>query len=71
MKKKRQSPGLSRLVAEMTQAMADNGTQWTLHLCNGTMKEGWLHTRGLEVKCGITNLQRERGSNGVWILQKN
>jgi len=27
-----------------------------------------LHSRGLEVKCGITNLQRERGSNGVWIL---
>jgi len=27
--------------------------------------------RGLEVKYGITNLQRERGSNGVWILEKN
>jgi len=28
-----------------------------------------LHPRGLEVKCGITNLQREKGSNGVWILR--
>ena len=30
-----------------------------------------LHPRGLEVKCGITNLQRKRGSNGVWIIQRN
>jgi len=30
-----------------------------------------LYSRGLEVKYGITNLQRERGSNGVWILQRN
>jgi len=28
-----------------------------------------LHPRGLEVKCGITNLQMERESNGVWILR--
>ena len=26
---------------------------------------------GLEVKCGITIFQRERGSSGVWILQTN
>jgi len=28
------------------------------------------HPRGLEVKC-TTNFQRERGSNGVWIFQRN
>jgi len=43
------------------QATNDIGTQWMLDLCNGIVKEG----------CGITNLQRERGSNGVWILQRN
>jgi len=25
----------------------------------------------LEVKCGISSLQRKRGSNGVWFLQRN
>jgi len=30
-----------------------------------------LYSRALEVKYGITNLQRERESNGVWILQRN
>jgi len=29
-----------------------------------------VYSTGLEVKYGITNLQRERGSNGVWILQR-
>ena len=28
--------------------------------------DGMIHD--LEVKCGITNLQRKRGSNGVWII---
>ena len=31
--------GLSGLVAEMIQATGDTGTQWILHLCNGTVKE--------------------------------
>jgi len=38
----------------MIQATGDIGTQWILHW------ERRLHPRGLEVKCGINNLQRER-----------
>jgi len=37
-----------------------------LDLCNDIVKEV---CRGLEVKCGTTNLHRERGSNGVCLLQ--
>ena len=67
---RKRSKDLSAIVAEMIQATGDIGTQWILDLCNGTVKEG-LCPRGLEVKCGISNLERERGSNGVWILQRN
>jgi len=41
------------------------------HQSSCTHCERRLHPRGLEVKCGITNLQRKRGSNGVWIIQRN
>jgi len=41
-KMKRQSPGLSGLVAEMIQATGDIGTQLILDLCNGIVKEGCL-----------------------------
>jgi len=64
---KDKAPGLSGFVAEMVQATGDIGTHGILDLCSGVVKEGSI----LEVKCGITNLQRERGSNGVWILQRN
>jgi len=43
----------------MIQATGDIGTQWMLDLCNDIVRER-LHARGLEVKCGTTNLQRER-----------
>ena len=38
--KRHKAPGLSGLVAEMIQAKGDIGTQWTLNLCNGIVKEG-------------------------------
>jgi len=47
--KRHKTPGLSALAAEMIQVTGDIGTQSILDLC-----------RGLEVKCGITNLQRKR-----------
>ena len=73
-KLKRQSPGLLQLAAEMIQAPGDIGTQWMLDLCNAIVKEGcipedWKSSVVLPI-C-ITSLQRERGSNGVWILEKN
>jgi len=40
--KRHKAPGLSGLVAEMIQATGDNGIQWILDLCNGTVKEGSL-----------------------------
>jgi len=43
----------------MIQVTGDIRTRWILDLCNGIVKKR-LHPRGLEVKCGITNLQRER-----------
>jgi len=55
----------------MIQATEDIGTQWILDLCNSIVKANQLHSQALEVKYGITNLRRERGSNGVWILQEN
>jgi len=58
--------GISGLVAETIQCTGDIGTQLILDLCNGIVKEGCV-----EVKYGITNLQRKRGSNAVWILQRN
>jgi len=60
--KSHKAPGLSRLIAEMIQATGDSG------YCNsvdiGFMLwycERRLHPKGLEVKCGITNLEREKG----------
>jgi len=50
----------------MIQATGDIETQWILDLCKWYC-ERRLHSRGLEVKCGTTNLQKERWSNGVWI----
>jgi len=38
--KRHKATGLLGLVAEMIQATGDNGTQWLLDLCNGTVKEG-------------------------------
>jgi len=42
--KRHKAPGLSGLVVQMTQATGDIGTP----------------SRGLEVKCATTNLQREK-----------
>jgi len=63
--------GLSGLVVEMIQATEDIGTQWILDLCNGIVKEGCIPEDWMSSVCGITNLQREGGSNGVCILQRN
>jgi len=41
-KMKRQSPGLSGLVAEVIQATGDIRTQWILNLCSGIVKEGCI-----------------------------
>jgi len=55
------APGLSGLSAQTIQATEGIGTQWLLDLsfvywyC-----ERRYHSRGLEVKCDITHLQRER-----------
>ena len=68
--KRHKAPGLLGLVPEMIQATGDIGTQWILDLCNGSVKEGCI-PEVWKSKCGITSLQRERGSNGVWILQRN
>ena len=67
--KRHKAPGLSGLVAEMIQITGDIGTQWVMDLCNGIF-ERKLHPRRLKIKYGITNLQKERGSNSVWILQR-
>jgi len=40
--KRQKDPGLSGLVAEMTQTTGDIGTQWILDLCNGIVKEGCI-----------------------------
>jgi len=40
--KRHKAPGLSGLVAEMTQATGDVGTQWILDLCDSIMKEGCI-----------------------------
>jgi len=37
--KRHKAPGLSWLVAEMTKATGDIGTQWILDLCNCIVKE--------------------------------
>jgi len=44
----------------MIQTTEDIGTQWILDLF-----ERRLHSSGLEVKSGTTNLQRKRDHNGV------
>ena len=41
----------SRLVAEMIPATQDTGIQWL------TVHKGGMYSRGLEIECGITNLQ--------------
>jgi len=64
--KRLKNPRLVGASSRMIQATGYIGTQWILDLCNGIVKEG---PRGLEVKCH--NLQRERGSNGMWNLQRN
>ena len=58
--KRHKAPGLSGLVVEMIQSTEDIGTEWILDLCNGIVKEGCIPE-----ECVITNLQRERGSDGV------
>jgi len=40
--KRHRAPVLSGLVAEMTQATGDIGTQWILDLCSGIVKEGCI-----------------------------
>jgi len=70
--KRHKAPGLSGLVAEMIQTTGDIGTQWILDICNGIVKEGCIPEDWKSVtQHGITNLQREMGSNEVWILQRN
>jgi len=62
--KRPKAPGLSGLVAEMIQiiqGILELSGYWTYVMDCETR----LHPRGLEVKCGITNLQRNRGSNGT------
>jgi len=68
-RKRHNAPGLSGLVTEMIPATGDIGTQWMLNLCNGVVTEGCIPEDWRS--CGTSNLQRERGSNGVWILQRN
>ena len=68
--KKHKAPGLSGLVAEMIQTTGDIRTQWILDLCNGMVKEGcipedWKSSAVLPVYKG------KKGSNGVWIIQRN
>ena len=54
--KRHKATGLLGLVAEMIQATGDNGTQWLLvWYCERRMR-----SRGLEIKRGTTNLQRQR-----------
>jgi len=67
--KRHKAPSLSGLVAEMIQASRDIGTQLILDLCNSIVKEGCIPENWKS--CGVTNLQRERGCNGVWILLRN
>jgi len=40
--KRHKAPGLSGLSAEMIQATERIGTQWSLDLCNGIVKEGCI-----------------------------
>jgi len=56
----------------MIPATGDIGTQWLLDLFNGIVKEGCIpDSRGLEIKCGTANLQRQRQPQGMWILQRD
>ena len=64
--KRHKAPGLSGLVAEMTQATGDTGTQWILDLCNGIVKEGsipddWKSSVVLPIYKG--SVDRTEGSN--------
>ena len=59
--KRHKASGLSGLVAEMIQATEDIGTY-----C-----ERRKYPRGLEIKCGSANLQRQRRPYGVWIVQRD
>ena len=60
------APGLSGLTAEMIQATEDTGTQWLLDLCNDIVKEDCIPEDWKSSV--ILPIQRERWSNGVWIL---
>jgi len=55
-KMKRQSPGMSGLVAEMIQSTGDIGTQWILDLSNGILKgcipEDWKSSMVLPIYKG-------------------
>ena len=67
-KMKRQAPGLSGLV-EMIQATGDIGTQWIFDLCNGIVNEGCIAE---DWKSSVYyQFAQGKGSNGVWILQRN
>jgi len=58
--KRHNAPGLSGLVAEMIQATGDIGIQWLLDVCNCMYCERRMHSRGLDIKCGTANLQKQR-----------
>jgi len=61
--------GGARLTATVTSTFQLPARGFLLVFCsNHKVHHCWA---GLEVKCGITNLQRKRGSNGVWIIQRN
>jgi len=49
--KRHKGPDLSGLVAEMTQAKGDIGTQWILVLCNDIVKEGCIQMVESQVQC--------------------
>jgi len=51
-KMKRQSPGISGLVAEMIQSTGDIGTEWILDLCNGCIPEDWKSSMVLPIYKG-------------------
>jgi len=40
--KRHKVPGLAGVVAKMLQATGNVGTQWTLDLCNGIVKDGCI-----------------------------
>ena len=64
--KRHKAPGLSGLVAEMTQATGNIGIKWILNLCNGIVKEGSI-PKDWKSSVVLPN-QRQRRPYGVWIV---